>query len=367
VAKKWYLPDGTAVDVYQPGAVSSITDLMNPGARDTAERNQSTVPATQPKPSLEPLGASQGIPKLGFSLEAGGSLRNLLLRLYPERIQPALGRGLKVDDLETDFLKQIQDEMNANPQGFLQGLSAKRMPAETRALLDYLKLPGDITDQVVGVQQTQNQLQLLMDKIPELSRYNLDMLDQLLETNPQGFVQLISQGGQTREKTQLLRMIGVDDATIRGMFPSVQNQAKITAALLPGQKPPIPGTGLNEPRGQFNPRTGKFEGPKQGFVELPPQPTLDQITKRQKPISVSEPWKNIKPPQITTPAGNKADYRMTDREWERMTPAREALGTVDACLLARDKPESQGPLEKAVERLGRELGLLVEPAFPGGR
>jgi len=52
--------------------------------------------------------------------------------------------------------------------------------------------------------------------------------------------------------------------------------------------------------------------------------------------------------------------------WERVEPAASAVSLVDAYRVARDKPESFEPIEKEMERVGRELGLRIEPAFPRG-
>ncbi|MGQ0796815.1 MAG: radical SAM protein [Methanobacteriota archaeon] len=52
--------------------------------------------------------------------------------------------------------------------------------------------------------------------------------------------------------------------------------------------------------------------------------------------------------------------------WERVEPAASAVGLLDAYRTARDKPETFEPVEREMERVGRELGLTVEPAFPGG-
>jgi DNA repair photolyase len=52
--------------------------------------------------------------------------------------------------------------------------------------------------------------------------------------------------------------------------------------------------------------------------------------------------------------------------WERVEPAAASVDLVDAYRTARDKPESFDRTEKEMERVGRELGLRVEPAFPGG-
>jgi len=52
--------------------------------------------------------------------------------------------------------------------------------------------------------------------------------------------------------------------------------------------------------------------------------------------------------------------------WERIEPAARDAGLHDRYLLARDRPAALAPVEGHIEALGRELGLRVEPAFPGG-
>ena len=52
--------------------------------------------------------------------------------------------------------------------------------------------------------------------------------------------------------------------------------------------------------------------------------------------------------------------------WERVGPAAASLGMEDAYRVARDKPESFEAVEARIERLGAQLGLRVEAAFPSG-
>lgn len=58
--------------------------------------------------------------------------------------------------------------------------------------------------------------------------------------------------------------------------------------------------------------------------------------------------------------------RFRDGIWERVEPAASAAHLRDRYVRARDDPEFFDPLEAEIEEIGRQLGLRMEAAFPGG-
>lgn len=52
--------------------------------------------------------------------------------------------------------------------------------------------------------------------------------------------------------------------------------------------------------------------------------------------------------------------------WDRIEPTADEAALTSSYRKARDEPESFVPLEARIRALGESLGLVMEPAFPGG-
>src|SRR3990167_6641176 len=166
-----------------------------------------------PEPITQPRSIQGDAPGVG------GAIDDLLKRLYPESFLPGASYGYKPEQLPAAVLVNLRGQIQENPDEFLNQLMAKNMPAETSALLTYFGVPQQDIDQILGAPAIEQALTDAISVMPRFKGYNLETFAEMVESDPDEFIKQLQVSGWTREKENLLRLMGTPDEEISRLLP----------------------------------------------------------------------------------------------------------------------------------------------------
>ncbi len=163
--------------------------LRQPKLKDREPRKEEPVEEGV-TPVVEPIGEDS------FSL---------ISRLYPSF------PGLKREGLQTE-IERLSTFAATDPEGFLFDLNVRANPEEREAVLRALGVSGeDIASiETFGAQQELSDLALAV--LPELESF--EAFINLVENDPDSFIDMIRTGEITQEKTELLQLMGFESDVI---------------------------------------------------------------------------------------------------------------------------------------------------------
>ena len=205
------------------------------------------------------------------------NIDEVISRLYPEQTTQSL----------TDLVQRDSD-------AFIQDLITRGDNPDTRALLTELGAEEADINELFAVSTDNPFSQFLMTALPKtVNPETVEWATQYYANNPDKLRKELITVGRNKDT----------EALVKSIYPSITER------------------GIQD---YFNEDFMKFgveraeEAPRVTPQRLP---TVPGITKPSLGLEIGKGKKPTKAPLITTPAGNKVSYPLTDQEWNSMTPA----------------------------------------------